>query len=96
MSACAGSSSRWGTPTTATSSSSSVLVTRNDFCRVGDTAPKTKEMVKKAMCARAMQACRTCLLLINAKRDMEGKSGWEERDAALLELLETLFDTALV
>ena len=53
-----------------------ILVTSNDFCRVGHTAPKTKEMVKKAMCARAMQARRVCLLLIDAKRDMEGRVAW--------------------
>ena len=50
-----------------------VPVTSNAFYRVGHTAPKTKEMAKKAMCTRAIQARQTCLLLINAERDMEGK-----------------------
>jgi hypothetical protein len=48
------------------------------------------------MCARALQACWTCLLLIDAGRDKEGKGGWEERYAALLELAVTLFYTALL
>ena len=75
-----------------------ILVTCNDFCRVGHTAPKTKEMVKKAMYVGAMQACRTYLLLIDVKRDMERKGGigWEERHVALLKLLVALFHTALL
>ena len=36
------------------------------------------------MCTRAMQARRTCLLMIDAERDKEGKGGWEERHTALL------------
>ena len=38
------------------------------------------------MYARVLQACWTWLLLIGARRDKEGKGGWEERYAALLEL----------
>ena len=73
-----------------------ILVTSNDFCLVGHTAPKTKEITNDSMCARAIQTCRMCLLLIDAKRNMEGKGGWEERHVALLELLVTLFPTALL
>ena len=51
-----------------------VLVTRDDFCRVDHTAPKTKEMVKKAMCAWAMQAHQTCLLLIDTDCNIEGRA----------------------
>ena len=39
------------------------------------------------MYVRALQTCRTCLLLIDVGRDKEGKGGWEERHAALLELV---------
>ena len=42
------------------------------------------------MCAQALQARRTCLLLIDVRRDKEGKGGWEERHAALLELVMVL------
>ena len=63
-----------------------VLVNRDDFSRVGHMAPKTKEMAKKAMCAQAMQAHRTCLLLIDAERNMKGKGSWEKRHKALLDL----------
>ena len=45
-----------------------VLVTSNNFCLVGHTPPKTKEMAKKAMGAWAMQARRTYLLLIHTER----------------------------
>jgi hypothetical protein len=48
------------------------------------------------MCARALQARWTCLLLMDAGRDEEGKGGWEERYAALLELAVTLFHAALL
>ena len=44
----------------------------------------------------ALQARRTCLMLIDAGCDTEGKGGWEERHVALLELLVTLFPTALL
>ena len=73
-----------------------ILVTSNNVCRVGHTAPETKEIVKKSMCARAMQARRMCLLLIDTKHGMEGKSDWKERNLALMELLVTLFHTALL
>ena len=46
--------------------------------------------------ARALQAHWTCLLLIDAGRDKEGKGGWEERHAALMELVVTLFYMALL
>ena len=48
------------------------------------------------MYAWALQACRTCLLLIDVGRDKEGKGGWEERHTALLELAVSLFCTALL
>ena len=32
-----------------------IIFTRSDFCLVGLTALKTKDMVKKAMCTQAMQ-----------------------------------------
>ena len=48
------------------------------------------------MCAQALQARRTCLLLIDVRRDKEGKGGWEERHAALLELAVALFCTGLL
>ena len=48
------------------------------------------------MHARMLHARRTCLLLINAERDKEGRGGWKERHAALLELVVTLSCTALL
>ena len=43
------------------------------------------------MYARALQARRACLLLIDAWRNKGGKGGWEERHSVLLELVVTLF-----
>ena len=48
------------------------------------------------MHARLLLARQTCLLLNDAGRDKEGKGGWKERHAALLELVVTLFCTALL
>jgi hypothetical protein len=39
---------------------------------------------------RVLQARWTWLLSIDAQRDKEGKGGWEERHAALLELVMVL------
>ena len=46
--------------------------------------------------AWALQARRTCLLLIDNGHDKEGKDGWDERHTALLELAVRLFCTALL
>ena len=45
---------------------------------------------------QALQARQTCLLLIDAGRDTEGKGGLEERHAALMELEVTLFYRVLL
>ena len=42
------------------------------------------------MHARLLLARQTCLLLNDAGRDKEGKGGWKERHAALLELVMVL------
>ena len=48
------------------------------------------------MYTRTVQARRTCLLLIDARHNKGGKSGWEERHVALLVLAVTLFCTLLL
>ena len=48
------------------------------------------------MHVRLLLARRMYLLLIDARRDKEGQGGWKERHSALLELVVTLFCTALL
>ena len=48
------------------------------------------------MYTRVLQARWTWLLLINVRRDKEGKGGWGEHRAALLELIVALFYMVLL
>ena len=48
------------------------------------------------MHVRLLLARRMYLLLIDARRDKEGQGGWKERHSSLLELVVTLFCTALL